>query len=282
MNCERFQTVVNDLAREQNGSLRGTSVMEVNERAAALKHALVCEVCALEWEGQRNLTAGLWCLSVEMKSLAAPSQLEANVLAAFREQSNAGPAVKSVVRPFPAQRPMRRYWIAAIAALLLIVLGMVVVRRGVQPRSKPQVAKDVPAPAAPHANERPRVNDQLEQRTTVKDSIERPVNSPRRNPRYLMASQPSVSARSKPLNTTVPTETPTNDANSEIATDFFPIGYGTTPNLQEGGQLLRVELPRAAVARFGLPVNMDRAGERVKADVLVGADGLAQAIRFVH
>jgi len=69
---------------------------------------------------------------------------------------------------------------------------------------------------------------------------------------------------------------------AEVMTDFYPIGYTNTPNLQEGGQLLRVELPRAAVARFGLPVNMDRAGQRVKADVLVGSDGLAQAIRFVQ
>jgi hypothetical protein len=68
----------------------------------------------------------------------------------------------------------------------------------------------------------------------------------------------------------------------EIATGFFPLTYGGTPNLQEGGQMVRVELSRDAVARFGLPVNMDRTSERVKADVLVGADGLAQAIRFVH
>jgi len=68
----------------------------------------------------------------------------------------------------------------------------------------------------------------------------------------------------------------------EAMTDFYPIGYVNTLNLQEGGQLLRVELPRTAVARFGLPVNMDRANQRVKADVLVGSDGLAQAIRFVQ
>jgi hypothetical protein len=33
---------------------------------------------------------------------------------------------------------------------------------------------------------------------------------------------------------------------------------------------------------MGLPVNMDRYSERVKADVLLGADGLARAIRFVQ
>jgi hypothetical protein len=45
---------------------------------------------------------------------------------------------------------------------------------------------------------------------------------------------------------------------------------------------MRVELPRSALAGFGLPVNMDRVNERVKADVLVGPDGQAQAIRFVQ
>jgi hypothetical protein len=51
---------------------------------------------------------------------------------------------------------------------------------------------------------------------------------------------------------------------------------------QDGGQLVRVELPRSAMASFGLPVNLDRANERVKADVLVGSDGQARAIRFVQ
>jgi len=52
--------------------------------------------------------------------------------------------------------------------------------------------------------------------------------------------------------------------------------------LQDGGQLVRVELPRSALARFGLPVNTERANQRVKADVLFSADGLARAIRFVQ
>ena len=68
---------------------------------------------------------------------------------------------------------------------------------------------------------------------------------------------------------------------AEVATDFVPVGYGSALDLQEGGQLVRVELPRLALASFGLPVNMDRVDERVKADVLVGPDGLARAIRFV-
>jgi hypothetical protein len=50
----------------------------------------------------------------------------------------------------------------------------------------------------------------------------------------------------------------------------------------DSGSLVRVELPRSALESFGLPMNMERAGERIKADVLVGSDGLARAIRFVR
>ncbi len=69
---------------------------------------------------------------------------------------------------------------------------------------------------------------------------------------------------------------------SEVTTEFLPLSYVSPVNLQDGGQLVRVELPRSAMVRFGLPVNMERYSEKVKADVLVSADGLARAIRFVQ
>jgi hypothetical protein len=74
-----------------------------------------------------------------------------------------------------------------------------------------------------------------------------------------------------------------NHVTKEIATDFIPLSYMSAANLQqEGGQIIRVQLPRSALANFGLPVNMDRYNEKVKADVLYGVDGMARAIRFVQ
>jgi hypothetical protein len=73
-----------------------------------------------------------------------------------------------------------------------------------------------------------------------------------------------------------------NHATKEIATDFIPLSYMSAASLQDGGQIVRVQLPRSALANFGLPVNMDRYNEKVKADVLVGVDGMARAIRFVQ
>ena len=75
--------------------------------------------------------------------------------------------------------------------------------------------------------------------------------------------------------------TPAINQPKEIATDFISLTYGA-PEVGADAQLVRMELPRSAMASFGLPVNMDRADQRVKADVLLGADGLARAIRFVQ
>jgi hypothetical protein len=68
----------------------------------------------------------------------------------------------------------------------------------------------------------------------------------------------------------------------EVASTFMPLGYANAASIQEGAQVVRVEMPRYAMARFGFPVNMERYDERVKADVWLGADGLARAIRFVQ
>ena len=288
MNCERFQAMAGDLAGEQNRAIgidTSVGITHANERARALEHAVECDACALIWEEERNLSTGLRNLAVEMRSLTAPPPLEAKVLAAFRERENIGrqsSASVSAFKPRQVQRQPTRYWVAAIAALLLIVFGVVVVRSGILSRSKLQFAGGTPKTNAP-SDAPPAENKSTA--SVSKNDVTSPSAVPNHNDRYLAASHPRRVGRARYGTARVISATlsdPINEGKNEIVTDFFPIGYGTTPNLQEGGQLLRVELPRAAVARFGLPVNMDRPSETVKADVLVGADGLAQAIRFVH
>ena len=65
----------------------------------------------------------------------------------------------------------------------------------------------------------------------------------------------------------------------EIVTEFFPLLDVAPPF--ERGELLRVIVPASTMRKVGLPVNEDRLGDRVYADVLVGQEGLARAIRFV-
>jgi anti-sigma factor RsiW len=45
--------------------------------------------------------------------------------------------------------------------------------------------------------------------------------------------------------------------------------------------LVRVELPRSAMIALGLDVGADRAEEMVEADVMLGSNGMARAVRFL-
>jgi hypothetical protein len=65
-----------------------------------------------------------------------------------------------------------------------------------------------------------------------------------------------------PRGLTIPINQP-----KEIATDFILLTYDGEVGSE--AQLVRMELPRSAMASFGLPVNMDRVDQRVKADVLL-------------
>ena len=65
----------------------------------------------------------------------------------------------------------------------------------------------------------------------------------------------------------------------EIATEFYPLVEDMP---FDRGEIFRVELPAIAMRRVGLPVSEDHLGDRVQADVLVGEEGLARAVRFVR
>jgi hypothetical protein len=69
----------------------------------------------------------------------------------------------------------------------------------------------------------------------------------------------------------------------EVATAFLPLSYSGVPLMN--AELVRIEVPRAALVSFGLaPVeSLDASSSgTVLADVLVGEDGLARAVRFVR
>jgi hypothetical protein len=66
-----------------------------------------------------------------------------------------------------------------------------------------------------------------------------------------------------------------------VATDFFPVRYGVPLDEREFVEIVRVTVPRAVMVRYGLPAAGDLAAP-VRADIIVGRDRVAQAIRFVH
>lgn len=164
-------------------------------------------------------------------------------------------ALVSAFRERQKPSQSRRAWMAAVIAGAiaagLILAAVITVRRPEEPKPNVVVVKEVlPAPAA----------------VPVVAPVYREVK--RRPLRTLRASV------RKPPNTK------TAAAPREIMTDFIPIIYD--PHPIERGRIVRIRLPRTALAAFGLPVNEQQAEQPIRADVLLGEDGLARAVRFIQ
>ena len=72
------------------------------------------------------------------------------------------------------------------------------------------------------------------------------------------------------------------DGDADAAEGEFmalPNAARLAPN--EDGNLVRVEVPRSTMIALGYPVAADQGAELVQADVVLGSDGLARAVRFL-
>lgn len=153
------------------------------------------------------------------------------------------------------ERPRSLALATAAAALLVLAVSVFVLLPA--PSSTKQVAQPSTAPIAPKAQPQTQVATQLEDQGL----IHRVSNQPRRTSRR----------RVQPVS-----------RSTEVATDFLPLTFADDSRARESGHVVRVRVPRSALIAFGVPMNMERAGELITADLVVGDDGLARAIRFVQ
>ena len=252
MNCQRFETVVSELARGQ--------MMAAEQRAEAMAHSNGCDDCAARLRDEEMLTRGLQSLASKMEPLEASRAVEAKLMEAFR--------ARQVVVPITRRKSNASYWLAAIAAMLLIAISIVAFRWSNRQGNEPREAVKREEPQQqPKRDVNDKSKDQLARDIDKSDDVD--VLPQRSKPKRVRHVRPDSSQVA-------------NHATKEIATDFIPLSYMSATSFQDGGQIIRVQLPRSALANFGLPVNMDRYNEKVKADVLYGVDGTARAIRFVQ
>jgi hypothetical protein len=272
MNCQSFEPTVNDLARGR--------MMEANLRADALKHAEECERCCERLADERALSFNLRAFASSVDAMQAPAPVEAMLREAFRKrQATAAPT--PLIAITQARARLWTAWATAAAAAILTVFALQAFRLRethaplLKANNSSSSLSDIKALRPMSLSAKP-----ADEMAMAKDERASPMIVPKGvTVRQVSASRYApVSARS--YRTGQPVQA--NQAEAEIVTDFMPLTYGAALNPNEGGQLVRVELPRSALASLGLPMNVERSDERVKADVLLGHDGLARAIRFVR
>jgi hypothetical protein len=246
MNCRAFESVVVSIAR--------TQLMDVTTREQALSHTEVCVLCSNRLAEERALFEGVRSVVAELAKLEAPTCVEASLLAAFREQAAQPRRPNVVALPTrTSQRRIRR--LAAAAAILILISGLSLFW---STSSAPPVREEVVVPAEPT------ISDSLPPEGKAVISVSKP---PGRQP---------VRKRRQEL------RSPSSEVEVEVATEFFPLIEGHDIDSLETGQIVRIELPGSALAAIGLAGGGESSSEPVEAEVVLGHDGLARAIRFVR
>jgi hypothetical protein len=219
-------------------------------------HIEQCASCRERFDRLRRITARIAEHRYDvLENGPAAEQAERQRFLARLDQEPAGQPWRIV-----QTTPGRVASLTACAALLLVVLtGLALWTR--HPRLVAMQAVRSHPVAAPIA-----LKESAPKQNSARVKPARAVRSPHRVVKTPKPAQPMV----------------TEAASAEIATPFFALPFSDASLPLAQAAVIRVELPRSALALAGLPVDEDRRNERVDADLVVGADGLARAIRFVR
>ncbi len=274
MNCQAFDNIVSDLAR--NGMVDAAISQD------GLDHASECDRCSDRLSDERSLSNALRSLAETDLLIQAPETLESSLLGAFR-LATAEKNSASNVAVFPITARRSYHWslaaAAAVVAALIAIAGVKVLNlRSAGPNVIPQNVAVTPAyeeQKEPGSVPAPDLSSGKEfapilSPTPVQRHPNRKYHPGLQNAGYRPASKSPVESIDVPSQA------------QEIATDYFPVSYASSLSPLESGRVIRVELPRTALASFGLPMNMAQANGSVKADVLMDDYGAARAIRFVR
>jgi hypothetical protein len=211
--------------------------------AAALAHAESCSWCAALLTETESLEFALRSLAARDADWQAPARVEAALLREFRR-----------AREIQPRRAVRWPFAAAAAAVILLAAGFSF-RHGFL--HSPSSGKDTGVAVNPPQSG---------------PAVAAPADAP--------GIHPAANAANDPSNTESP-QRPRQIAGAEPEGAFMALPYTDDLDMLEGGAIVRVNLSRAALASFGLPVSDVGDAEQIPADVVVSADGTPEAVRLV-
>jgi len=212
------------------------------ERAAAREHASRCSRCAALQDSWQAGRVELRAFAEDTVMAQAPARVEMRLRQEFRTQH-----VTLKVR----RTAIAAAWGLAAAAMLVGAVSWRDWHHGQQEEN------------VNHLHSVPAANNFPKNSSVAGASRENPADVPQE------MQQPG-SARTASSETLM--------AGSELSGfTFLPGAFATDT---DDAAILRVGMPRGALSALGLPVNEERASEWIQVDLLVGDDGLPQAVRL--
>lgn len=215
-------------------------------RAEALQHVENCPACRAGLAAARVLSLELRALAKDEQNMQGPPNVAASLVSAFRERSR-----------HPAALRRRLSWAGAAAAVVAVGFGFLA--------------------------QYPRQNSGFCFPATVKQAQSNPG---------LKTPVPVVKASVQPDHDVVAKRPPGERSRrarshaaaepAEPANEFIALSYAGSAYPVGEGIVVRVQLPRSAPALVGLPMSGGDISGTVTADVVLGQDGVARAIRFVR
>ncbi len=244
MKCHSLRDAIVEMAR---GEHAGSGTL-----AAIESHLEHCAACAALLERERRLSRGLRALSAAAPP--APSEaLSRRLLDAFAERQPVQPVVAR-----GASRMAGNGWLRAAAAVVVAAGGVLLWS---STGNKP-------------ANDRPRGES-----TSVAE-----IRTPE-------AVQPAASVQSaadirQGSPTAHASRQPRRSRQRALPAVVRPVGFMALPGAAglpdfESGEIVRIEIPLTSLPTYGIEILPDAQGSPVEADLLVGQDGQARAIRLV-
>jgi len=210
------------------------------QRAAAREHVSACPRCATLQDSWQTARVELRAFAEDTAAAQAPARVEMRLRQEFRTQHGTLKMRRAAVVAA---------WALATAAVLV---GAVSWRNW--RKSREEATMHLTSPSAGHLA----ANDG----SGVKNH-EAPVQ------RASGAQRPDAAETVEPE---------TLLANNEM--NDFTLLPGVLPADTDEAAILRVRMQRGALGALGLPVNEERASEWIQVDLLVGDDGLPQAVRL--
>jgi hypothetical protein len=249
MKCDEIEPVIINLARGQ--------LTEAAARETALAHLERCASCSIAFEEQKALSAGIRVAAEKLANHGASARVEEALRFAFRERARRFTA--------PEIKPRWQRWIVGAAAAAILVVALLIGVTWLKSPPENQKQEEAKLPAAP-SGEPPGQKQNLQSRIEG-----------RRNQNQKAARN---SASSRSLNTSRGLRQGAAP-DAKIITRFYSLVEEGQFVPLESGKIVRVEVPVSALITLGLPITAESMDRTVQADLLVGQDGLARAIRFL-